>query len=199
MIDAEGPAGKPTVRLDSSTLQMLAHPLRSRLLIELRTSGEATATALAHRLDTNSGATSYHLRQLHEAGLVEEATGLAKGRERWWRAVHEYTSWVESDFDDDPDDRAAAEWLLGHYLRSTTQMVEGWMERRRDHSDEWRDAADLSDFQLELTPEGLRSLRDDLHAVIERHLATATPGSGTERVVVVVQAFPQFVESRSAP
>ena len=49
---------------------MLAHPLRSRLLDELRLSGPATATTLAAVLHTNSGATSYHLRKLAEVALV---------------------------------------------------------------------------------------------------------------------------------
>src|ERR1035438_7930537 len=51
-----------TVHLDSTALAVLAHPLRSRLLDELRISGPATATTLAAALHTNSGATSYHLR-----------------------------------------------------------------------------------------------------------------------------------------
>ena len=61
-----------SVRPDSRQLRVLAHPLRSRLLGALRHGGPATATALAARLGTNSGATSYHLRQLAEAGLVED-------------------------------------------------------------------------------------------------------------------------------
>ena len=58
------------VELDSHKLRVLAHPLRSRLLATLRAEGPATATSLAATLGTNSGATSYHLRQLAEAGLA---------------------------------------------------------------------------------------------------------------------------------
>ena len=58
------------VRLDSASVKILAHPLRSRLVGALRNGGPATATALAGVLGTNSGATSYHLRKLEEVGLV---------------------------------------------------------------------------------------------------------------------------------
>src|SRR6476646_3384729 len=72
-----------SLRLDSRALQVLAHPLRSRLLTALRMDGPATATALAATLGTNTGATSYHLRKLASVGLVEE-TGEGRGTERPW-------------------------------------------------------------------------------------------------------------------
>ena len=75
----------PTVHLDRAALAMLAHPLRSRLLDELRISGPATATTLAAVLHTNSGATSYHLRKLAEVALVVDS-GQGTGRRRLWSA-----------------------------------------------------------------------------------------------------------------
>ena len=93
---------RPYPRLDPTALKVLAHPLRSRLLGELRLNGPATATTLANVLGTNTGATSYHLRKLASVGLVEE-TGEGKGRERWWRPTHEMHSWFTSDLDEDPD------------------------------------------------------------------------------------------------
>ncbi|AXB48051.1 ArsR/SmtB family transcription factor [Amycolatopsis albispora] len=72
---------------DPARLKALTHPRRLRILTELRR-GPATATMLARALGENSGATSYHLRQLAEHGYVEAAgdhAGTARGRERWWR------------------------------------------------------------------------------------------------------------------
>jgi hypothetical protein len=50
------------LRLDAAAVRVLAHPLRSRLLSQLRLDGPATPTSLAAVLATNTGATSYHLR-----------------------------------------------------------------------------------------------------------------------------------------
>ena len=79
-----------TVRLDNTSVKVLAHPLRSRLLGALRLGGPATATALAARLGTNSGATSYHLRRLEDVGLVTD-TGEGSGKQRWWAASADVT------------------------------------------------------------------------------------------------------------
>lgn len=68
------------------TLKLLAHPHRYRIARQLRR-GPATSTTLARELGLNTGATSYHLRQMAEHGFIEEVPELARGRERWWRAV----------------------------------------------------------------------------------------------------------------
>lgn len=170
---------------------MLAHPLRARLLSALRGYGPATATELARKLGKNSGATSYHLRQLAEVGLVEEDRRGGTGGQRWWRSVHELTTWSESDFDADPDDRAAADWALGHHIRVMTRWVEDWLESRREWSTEWRQAADLSDLEFHLTAEQLSALKHELHEVIERYRRDSDPAAeGVERCAVLLQAFP---------
>ena len=74
-------------RLDATSLQGLAHPLRVQLCDQLNLHGPATATQLAARLGESSGATSYHLRQLEKYGFVEEDPDRGSGRERWWRRV----------------------------------------------------------------------------------------------------------------
>ena len=78
----------PTAR----QLRALAHPVRLRMLGMLRIEGPATATSLAQRLGLNTGATSYHLRQLAQHGFIEDDDEHGNGRERWWRAAHTSTS-----------------------------------------------------------------------------------------------------------
>src|SRR5688500_7119435 len=85
------------IRLDATSLRVLAHPLRSRLLSQLRIGGPATATDLAAELGTNSGATSYHLRKLESVGLVAD-TGEGEGKRRLWRAATDFHSYYPSDF-----------------------------------------------------------------------------------------------------
>src|SRR5436189_3484080 len=74
----------PVRPMDAAQLRALAHPLRLQLLELLRSEGPATASQLARRLGESSGATSYHLRALHRAGMVEEAEQ-RNARERWWQ------------------------------------------------------------------------------------------------------------------
>lgn len=82
------------IELDSRSLRGIAHPLRVRLLGMLREHGPSTASRLAARIGTTSGATSYHLRQLALYGFVVEDEGPdgRQPRERWWRAAHRATS-----------------------------------------------------------------------------------------------------------
>ncbi len=70
MTDPQAPSATSTLHLDATAIKVLAHPLRSRLLSLLRSAGPATATSLANRIGTNTGATSYHLRKLAGVGLV---------------------------------------------------------------------------------------------------------------------------------
>src|SRR5215467_3907548 len=74
----------PMTPMSAAQLRALAHPLRLQLLQVLQAEGPATASQLGRRLGESSGATSYHLRALHRAGMVEEAEK-RNGRERWWQ------------------------------------------------------------------------------------------------------------------
>lgn len=177
------------VTLDSAALRCLAHPLRSRLLSALRIGGPATSARLADRLGTNTGATSYHLRQLAEVGLVEEDPDRGTARERWWQAAHDVTSYADTDFDDDPDDRAAAEWLVGHHARQKTRWRDDYLESRAAWSPAWRAAASLGDVRLRLSPAQLAALVEELHAVIAAHDAMPAE-DGAEDVLVLIDAFP---------
>ena len=61
------------------------------MLMLLRLEGPATATQLAQKLKLNTGATSYHLRQLAEHGFIEDDTERGDARDRWWKAAHQST------------------------------------------------------------------------------------------------------------
>ena len=185
------------VELDSAKLRCLAHPLRSRLLAALRLDGPATSAGLAERLSTNTGATSYHLRQLAAVGLIEEDPDRGRGRERFWRSAHDVTSWTETRFDHDPSDRAAAEWLAGHHLRLKNRWREDWLETRLDWSTAWREAASLGDMRVRLTPTQTAAMVHELDAVVERYLSagpelseTSEKQEDTADVFVLIDVFP---------
>src|SRR6478672_13215701 len=120
-------AGMTGIRLDATSLKVLAHPLRSRLLSRLRVGGPATATDLATALGTNSGATSYHLRKLESVGLVHD-TEEGEGKRRLWRASSEYHSWHPSDFEGDEDSETALNWLTRDYARHFSEQYDKWLD-----------------------------------------------------------------------
>jgi len=178
------------LRLDRQALKVLAHPLRSRLLTELRMHGPATATALARDLGTNTGATSYHLRRLASVGLVEE-TKDGHGRERPWRAATEMHGWTERDAAGDPDAEAASDWLRRHYLRSFLDHYEAWLDDQAQWPIEWQDAAGASDFVLNLGASDLAALNADLVELLQRYRDRPPSDPADARIVqLYVYAFP---------
>src|ERR1700751_3792521 len=94
---------------DAKRWKAMSHPLRREMLRHLGQHGPATSTTIAAALGENTGTTSYHLRVLADAGLIEEIRDRGSGRERWWRAV---SVDLRSNPDDDSlsaEDRAALE------------------------------------------------------------------------------------------
>jgi hypothetical protein len=148
----------------------------------------ATATALAATLGTNTGATSYHLRKLASVGLVEE-TGEGHGKERPWRAASEMHEFTERDVANDPDGRAATDWLRRHYLRAFVDRYEGWLDDQSAWPLDWQDAAGASDWAIHVSPARLAAFNDEVSALVERYRATA--GDADEETVQVhLHAFP---------
>jgi predicted ArsR family transcriptional regulator len=188
-------SSKPSVlHLDTKAVTVLAHPLRSRLVTLLRTHGPATATELARQLETNTGATSYHLRKLASVGLVEE-TEDGRGRERPWRAATEMHGWTEHEVAYDPDAKAASDWLRGYYLRSFIERYERWLDVEASWPMAWQDVAGASDFAVRLTPARLEALNADIQALYERYraLAESEPVSADDDeqlIQVQIHAFP---------
>ncbi|MEV4499393.1 helix-turn-helix domain-containing protein [Micromonospora arborensis] len=162
------------VRIDKRQVRVLAHPLRMRLVGALRVKGPATATTLAELLDTNTGATSYHLRQLAEVGLVVEDPDRGSGRQRWWQAAHDVTSWEPTDFDDDPDARAAIEWIQGDQVRLLVETAERWFASQHEWSPAWRDGFGMGDIFLTIPPARLEELKAEVWQVLERYHREAT-------------------------
>jgi predicted ArsR family transcriptional regulator len=177
------------VNLDSRQIRVLAHPLRSRLLGQLRLNGAATATRLAEVLGTNTGATSYHLRQLAEVGLVAEDAGAGHGRERWWRAAHDVTSWERDNFAGDPDAQAASDWLTSNFAHQLAERIEDWNKGLADEPEAWRSAAVFSDYIMRLGPDQLTEMLGELDAVIERW-RVEKPGPDSRQVLLYLYPVP---------
>lgn len=178
---------------DVTQLRALSHPVRMRILGLLRTLGPATATLIARRLGLNSGATSYHLRQLAEHGFVEEASGLGTKRERWWRAASQVTSVPEPD---DPDDegRDATDAFHQVVVTQQAQRMQAAAERRGGEAQEWRRATSVSDASVAVTAAQAEQIQSRfeqlLWEVLQEHGRPPGPlAEGERRFNVVVGTF----------
>ncbi|MFF9483719.1 ArsR/SmtB family transcription factor [Streptomyces sp. NPDC014676] len=183
--------------LDARSLRGLAHPLRMQLLNVLRRNGPATASQLAAKLGESSGATSYHLRQLAAHGFVEDAPEHGKGRERWWKAVHQGVQFDETLLSDrDPDVRGAADLFLHEIANQRTRELATWLGTRDDWPEEWRRASDMSDWTLRLTPELADELIHKMHDLVKSYRAQAPDDNvpDTEQVRVHTHVFPTRTE-----
>jgi predicted ArsR family transcriptional regulator len=179
------------LRLDGRALRTLAHPLRARLLSALRTDGAATATGLARRLGTNTGATSYHLRALAGVDLVVEESGRGTGKERWWRAAQDAHGWLEADLQQaGPDARAAASWLRGHYWRQFAEAAAAWELERERWPLAWREQLTTDDALVHVDADELAALQAELHALLHRYHRPGRDGAGTRTVAIHVSALP---------
>lgn len=183
------PTAEPTTRNESSRqLRALAHPLRSRLLAQLRVHGRATATELAAALGTHTGATSYHLRRLAEAGLIED-TGTGTGRRRVWAAAPPADRAEEPDVLDD-DDLAAAQWLQHDYVEHFAERATAWVDASSDWPDSWRDDCGLTDHAVLVTTEQLTALAAELAEVMERYRRAGAGSPGARRVAAYTALLP---------
>ncbi len=156
------------ITLNAEAVRVLAHPLRSRLLSELRIGGPATATDLAAALTTNTGATSYHLRKLEAVGLVAD-TGEGEGKRRLWRASTAYHSWTNSAFRDDEDASTAVDWLQRDYIRQFAERAERWLDSAASWPVEWVDVLGQNDAFVTVTPEQMRELNTRLNALLAEY------------------------------
>lgn len=138
--------------MDAAQLRAIAHPLRLLLLQVLYAEGPATASQLARRLGESSGATSYHLRALHRAGMVEDA-GTGKGRQRWWQRPRERMM-IPNSVPADASPRERAELQAAHaqvesvFLERDEMALRRWMEIRYDLPVEWQDSQWLGNFRM---------------------------------------------------
>ncbi len=176
------------IRLDATSLRVLAHPLRSRLLSQLRIGGPATATDLAAELGTNSGATSYHLRKLEAVGLVAD-TGEGEGKRRLWKAATDFHSYYPSDFEGDEDSETALNWLARDYVRHFSEQAERWVDVSPGWPADWQDACGSSDDMVLLTAPQLSAMRDEIAEVVGRYRRVGQGNPNAKRIAVYLFAY----------
>ncbi len=179
---------------DVTQLKALSHPLRLRMLGLLRTHGPATASQVARRLGLNSGATSYHLRQLATHGFVEEAPELGTKRDRWWQATTQMTS-VPIDAGSGDEGRDAQDAFHQLAVSSAAGRMQAAAARRGGDDQAWREATSVSDLQIPVTAEQAKEIQTRFESLIWQVLEERPPTSraldtGERHYQVVVASFP---------
>ena len=178
-----------TITPDPAALRALSHPTRLRILGMLRLDGPATASSLAARMDLNSGATSYHLRQLATHGFVVDDEERGNGRDRWWRAAHRSTH-TDPGSELTPEGRDAVDAFGQAIAVVHTEQLQRAVEERPTLPPEWRRASAMSDWHKRLTPERAEQLIEALNAVIDGW-ETDADDETAELFSVVLHTFPR--------
>jgi DNA-binding transcriptional ArsR family regulator len=189
----ERPTPDPTsqIALDASLLRALSHPMRTQILALLQRFGPSTATGLAERLGVNTGATSYHLRQLAEHGLVVEDTERGNARDRWWRAAYRGTRIDDVDLVRSEPELATT--FMHNIARENTANLFRFIDELPTLPKNWLGSVSMDNYTLHLTPRQLRELMLKLEALVESYRTEpdAARPRGARRVIVHVNGFPQ--------
>lgn len=173
---------------EPEALRALAHPVRLRILGILRHEGPATASGLAARLGLNSGATSYHLRQLAQHGFIADDADRGTGRDRWWKAAHQATNTDPATLDR-PEDRDSFDAFMQAVAVVYTERLQRAIEERPLLPRVWQDASTLSDLSLRLTPDRARLLVDAVIDLIREWDEVPEDAEDAADFVISVQAF----------
>ncbi|TDD39901.1 ArsR family transcriptional regulator [Nonomuraea terrae] len=181
--------------LDADALKAFAHPLRLRMYELLDEHGPSTATRLAGLLGQNTGATSYHLRELARHGMIEIVPGMGRGKEKYWHVTPGGFSYGEPPAGD-PEAVSAMERLLDDLVRQRGAELARWRRAADQAPQEWLEASAYGRRSLRLTAEETELMRDEVFAVLERFRAVsdgrddAAPGEDVAHVVVHFDVLP---------
>ncbi|MFF2509134.1 ArsR/SmtB family transcription factor [Streptomyces sp. NPDC058067] len=213
------PAGRQELT-DLGALKALAQPRRQQILQHLTLHGPATSATLARALGLNTGATSYHLRELARYGFVEEPPApptpphkppltppltppRPPRRERWWRVV-------PGDRRFPPRSRQSAETrlVMGELSRlSYAADLELFERLQRESADgdrdtdandgEWADAFPYSRGTIRLTLPELRAFFEEYIALLNRYKRPDSEApNGARTVLTRLLAFPAPHDAR---
>jgi DNA-binding transcriptional ArsR family regulator len=179
----------PEVRVvdDLAALAVLAHPRRRRVLEHLREHGPATSAILARALGLNTGATSYHLRELAAHGFVARAPGRGHPRQRWWRAVPADLRFPPRGGQDE-----ATRAVLDEMNRlAFAADVAAFGRAQRETRGEWADGLPYSRGSIQVTLPELREFFEEFIALLNRYKRDpADLPEGARTVLTRLWAFP---------
>jgi DNA-binding transcriptional ArsR family regulator len=186
-MDRLEPIGHP--QATRKQMRALAHPLRMRIL-ELLAQAPSTATLLAKELGESTGSTSYHLRALARAGVIEEDTERGSGRERWWRRKPPGYLQIPTGADD-PEGRALEVVMWTDMADRDEEALHRFFERLPQIDREWRRASTIANWSAWLTVDEAVALAEHVTEIVVKHRdETARRRPDARRVFVSFRALP---------
>ncbi|MFD7921114.1 ArsR/SmtB family transcription factor [Streptomyces sp. NPDC059740] len=185
---------------DLAALKALSHPRRYQVFQRLSLLGSATSAMLARELDLNTGATSYHLRELARYGFIEEAEkgAEAHGRERWWRVVPADLRFPARSRQS-AEIRPVIDEMNRRAYAADIELFEQ-LQRQSDDLGEWADAFLYSRGSMQLTQDELRSFFEEFISLINRYKRTGDElPTGARTVLTRFFAFPGPDPAQAVP
>jgi DNA-binding transcriptional ArsR family regulator len=168
-----------------------------RIVDALRNDGPSTATRLAQQLGESSGSTSYHLRVLADAGVIEEDPERGKGRERWWRRTQPIFMPTDAE---DPDGRALEVAARLLHIERDEEALRRYMLGLDSLPTEWNAAAFTGNFPLYMTADELMRFGLEWLSRLEdyRRPREKRP-PGARRVVITLRGLPWIADDTAEP
>ena len=155
---AKSSADRDVVTLsDPAAFKAIAHPARYRIIEELYTGKELTATEAAALCGLTPSAMSYHLRTLERYGLVTRGES-TDGRERPWRKTSDNIGFANTK---GGVTRATAHAVLSNIATSVERLL------RRPHAHDKPFGATVTQGSLRLTDDQADELDRRVGALIE--------------------------------
>jgi len=144
---------------DVAELRALSDPVRLDVFDLVRRDGPLAVEDVCGRLGLAADTASDHLRQLADAGLIDrDATG------RWSTEARG----IYFEIPEEPEAQRAARELSNTMLVRYASLPSDWVRRVEPLLDvTWARAAGLFNARLELTPDELRRLQEDLEQLLE--------------------------------
>jgi DNA-binding transcriptional ArsR family regulator len=183
-----------------AALKALAHPRRQRVLHQLTVGGPATSAELARVLELNTGATSYHLRELARYGFIEEAPAAegAHVRERRWQAARRDLRFPTRS-EQTPEIRAVLNEINRQAFAADLETFARY-QARADELGEWGEALPYSRGTIAVTPGELREFFEEYIALLNRYKRASDQLPEGARVVLTrLLAFPDPGEPEPQP
>jgi hypothetical protein len=174
------------------------------MLQHLTVHGPATSATLARALGLNTGATSYHLRELARHGFVEETPGgpagerpgSGHGRERWWRAVPGDRRFPPRSRQS-PETRLVIDELNRQSYAADLDLFEQARREGGAEPGEWADAFPSSRGTIRLSLPELHEFFEEYIALLNRYKRPDRDTPADARTVLTrFWAFPAPRDSR---